>query len=163
MTRGRRGLGMVLDCWFLVLAAVLGGTAGSTLFTLAQSGPDGALSPEQYLALERTIVTGAWIAALGVIVVPAVIGTGASLGQRTVYLAPVAKNGSRVRLLARALTVHGAMVTALFCGFPSALLVLPLGAAALLAVAVDPRGLSCLLTGCPVSYTHLTLPTILLV
>lgn len=82
------------------------------------------------------------------IVVPAVIGTGASLGQRTVYLAPVAKNGSRVRLLARALTVHGAMVTALFCGFPSALLVLPLGAAALLAVAVDPRGLSCLLTGC---------------
>lgn len=148
VTRGRRGLGMVLDCWFLVLAAVLGGTAGSTLFTLAQNGGGGALSPEQYLALERTIVTGAWIAALGVIVVPAVIGTGASLGQRTVYLAPVAMNGSRVRLLARALTVQGAMVTALFCGFPSALLVVPLGATTLLAVAVDPRGLSCLLTGC---------------
>lgn len=149
VTRGRRVLGMVLDAWFLILAGVVGGTLGSTLYTLTQGGHGDPLTADQYLALERALVTGAWITALSVVVVvPALVGTGASLGQRTVYLAPVPRNGSRARLVARALAVQGAMVTGLCAGIPSSLLVLPLGATTLLAVAVDPRGFSCLLAGC---------------
>lgn len=158
VSRGRRFLGMLLDSWYLMLAAVFGGTVGSTVYAFSQGGPGQTLTPEQMLDLEQAIFLGAWIAAITTVVVPALIGTGASLGQRTVYLAPVPKNGSRARLLARALLVQGAIPTGLFLGFPTALLAPLLGIAAIVSVAIHPRGLSCALSGCSLRDARLPSP-----
>ncbi len=148
VTRRRRLLGMLLDSWFLLLAAVLGGTIGSTVYAVTHGGPGQPLTPEQFLALEQAIFLGAWIAAITTVVVPALISTGGSLGQCTVYLAPVPRGGARWRLLLRALVVQGAIPTGLLLGFPAALLVPLWAAVAVVSVLIDPRGLSCALTGC---------------
>ncbi|UAL30427.1 VanZ family protein [Nocardioides rotundus] len=148
VTRGRRLLGMLLDAWYLVLAAVLGGTIASTIYAITQGGPGQALTPAQLLELQQAIFLGAWLAAMVIVVVPALIGTGASLGQRTVYLAPVPKHGSRSRLLVRALVVQGAIPTGLFLGFPTALLSPLLALAAIVSVSITPGGLSGVVSGC---------------
>lgn len=148
VTRSRRLLGMLLDAWYLTLAALLGGTAASTIYVLTQGGPGQPLTREQMLDLQQVIFFGAWLTAMVAVVVPALIGTGASLGQRTVYLAPVPKHGSRWRLLARALVVQGAIPTGLFLGFPAALLAPLLGMVAIVSVAISPRGFSCAVSGC---------------
>lgn len=158
VTRGRRVLGMLLDAWYLVLVAVLGGTVGSTSYALTQGGPGQPLTPDQMLDLQQAIFLGAWLAAMITVVVPALIGTGASLGQRTVYLAPVPKHGSRFRLLARALVVQGAIPTGLFLGFPTALLSPLLGLAAMVSVAINPRGLSGAISGCRLRDARLPAP-----
>lgn len=158
VTRGRRFLGMLLDAWYLVLVAVLGGTVGSTIYAFTQGGPGQALTPDQMLDLQEAIFLGAWLAAMIIVVVPALIGTGASLGQRTVYLAPVPKHGSRSRLVARALVVQGAIPTGLFLGFPIALLSPLLGLAAMVSVAISPRGLSGAISGCGLRDARLPAP-----
>lgn len=148
VTRSRRLLGILLDAWYLALVAVLGGTAASTIYAFAQGGPGQLLTAEQMLNLQQAIFLGAWLAAMVTVVVSALIGTGASPGQRTVYLAPVPKNGSRSRLLVRALVVQGAIPTGFFLGFPTAFLTPLLGMAAIVSVAINPRGLSCAISGC---------------
>ncbi|WGP07713.1 VanZ family protein [Bacillus subtilis] len=147
VTCGRRLLGMALDSWYLVTSAVLGGSAAAAIYTGLSRTPDGALTPAQLLELERWIFTGAWIAALLVALTPAMISTGASLGQRTVYLRPVAEHAARMRSLLRAACVQGAVPTLLFAGFPWALLGPALASAAVIALALGPRSLSYSLAG----------------
>lgn len=142
VTRGRRLLGMVLDAWYLTMSAVVGGSVAAVLYTAVNKPDDGALTAAQLIELERSIFTGAWVAVLLVAIIPAVIATGASLGQRTVYLRPVAKNAHKIRSLLRAVCVQGAVPTLLYAGFPLALLGPVLAFAAVVAVAADPRGIS---------------------
>lgn len=147
VTRGRRLLGMVLDAWYLTMSAVVGGSVAAAIYTALNRTPDGVLTPAQLLELERWIFTGAWIAALLVALTPAMISTGASLGQRTVYLRPTTEHAARTRSLLRAACVQGAVPTLLFGGFPWALLGPGLASAAVIALALGPRGLSYSLAG----------------
>lgn len=147
VTRTRRFLGMLLDAWYLTLAAILGGTIGAVIYVLSQGGP-GQLIPEQMLAMQQVIFLAAWLCAMAIVVGPSLAGSGASLGQRTVYVAPTPRGGARWRLLLRALVVQGAVPTGLLLGFPTALLVPLWAAAAVMSVLINPRGLSCALVGC---------------
>lgn len=160
VTRSRRVLGMLLDSWYLVLAAVLGSTVASTIYLVGEAGVGQPFTRDQFLALEQAIFLGAWIATITTVVSPSLVGTGASLGQRTVYLTPAPKDGSRWRPIARALIVQGAIPTCLFLGFPAALLAPLLTAAAVVSVAVDPRGFSCSLTGCNMRDARLQAPPV---
>ncbi|WP_145007837.1 VanZ family protein [Kocuria marina] len=147
VTRTRRLLGMALDTWYLVMSAVAGGVLAAALYTALNRTPDGVLSPAQLLELECWIFTGAWFATLLVALIPAVVSTGSSLGQRTVYLRPRAQREARIARLLRAGCVQAAVPTLLYAGFPWALLGPVLASAAVIAVAVDPRGLSYRLAG----------------
>ncbi|MDN6566506.1 MAG: hypothetical protein L0K65_05570, partial [Actinomyces sp.] len=142
VTATRRLLGMALDGWYLAMAALTGGTLGSVVFSLSHGVAGQTLTEAQMLALEHTILTGAWVAALVVALLPALVGTGASLGQRTVYLRPRGPRRSRPRCLLRATAVQAAVPTLMYTGFPQAVLG-PLLAVIAIAWAVpDPRGLS---------------------
>ncbi|WP_276696465.1 VanZ family protein [Propionibacterium acidifaciens] len=142
VTRGRRLLGMALDGLYWTWAALLGMACGAVAWTGVHGLPMNTrlIHPEQVVPWG---LVGAMAAELGVIVVPALVGSGASLGQRTVYLRPAP--AARPRLVARAMAVGG-----LQC-----LLTVPLPAlaclwatAAVVAALVDVRGMSGLLTGC---------------
>lgn len=146
ITATRRLLGMALDSWFLLIAALAGGTLGSVGYTLMHRG-QGKLTQAQMLTLEHWILTGAWIAALLVALLPAVMGTGASWGQRTVYLRPAGPTTTRTRCLLRAATVQAAVPTLLYTGFPWALLAPLLALVAFVSAVPDPRGLSYRATG----------------
>lgn len=146
VTALRRLLGMSLDAWYLVTAALAGGTIGSVGYAVAHRG-QGELTEEQMFALEHAILTGAWLGALLVALLPALVSTGASLGQRTVYLRPAEPDASRWKCLLRAASVQGAVPTMLYLGFPWALLAPLLALVALLWALPDPRGLSYRLTG----------------
>lgn len=146
--RGRRLAGMVLDTWFLTLAVVVGGTVASTLYAVGHGGMGQELTPEQMIDLERWIFDGAAQAALATVFVPALQGGGASLGQRTVHLVPTSRDGSRARLLARALVTQGVGALLVSLGIPWVLLVPPVALAALAAGCVTARGISGMLTGC---------------
>lgn len=150
VTRRRRLLGMALDTWYLSLAAFVGGTAASAIYSL-RHGPGQVLTTAQMLELERTIFLGAGLAATLIVVVPALVGNGASLGQRTVYLTPVPAGGSRWRLVLRALSVQG-IGALLFCFGPAypVFFALPLILISVLSISCGPRGLSCVLTGCQI-------------
>ncbi|MDN5724609.1 MAG: VanZ family protein [Propionibacteriales bacterium] len=148
VTRGRRLIGMLLDTWYLCLAAVMGGTIASTAYAVGHGGTGQELTPTQLLELEGWIFSGAALVALLTAVVPAVITDGASLGQRTVYLAPAPKDAARWRLIARAVIVQGSAAVLLFNGFPWMLFIPVWGGAALLSVCISARGLSCAATGC---------------
>ncbi|MDN6304493.1 MAG: VanZ family protein [Corynebacterium sp.] len=149
-TRARRVLGMVLDVWYLINAAIIGGAAGSTIYAFMRGGTGSELTPAQMLELEHAIFLGAWIAAIAMIVIPALVRTGASFGQRTVFLQPETAAGSRTRLFLRALSVQGLAVTLTYLGFPWLLLAPLWGISALLSALISPRGLSGVLSGCTI-------------
>lgn len=94
---------MLLD-WTLILAAAL---LTVVVVTIIQW----ALHPEQPLAESGDVP--AWVggvAALAVVYIPASVGSGASIGQRLVWLEPRATDGTqpaRWRLLVRATAVAG--------------------------------------------------------
>lgn len=148
VTRGRRMLGMLLDAWYFGCSLVIGGTIGSTWFRILQDVPYEQYSAQQMLSLERAILSAASIAAALLVLLPAIAGTGASLGQRTVYLAPTHRRRVRLPLILRAASVQGVGVWTFSLGLPWALLGVSWGGVALLSVLVSARGLSCLLTGC---------------
>lgn len=148
VTRGRRLLGMLLDAWYLSLAAVIGGTIASTLYAIGHGGTGQELTPSQLLELESWIFHGASLTALATAVVPVFITDGASLGQRSVYLVPDPRDGARWRLIARALITQGSAALLMFNGFPWVLL-LPIWATiALLSACISVRGLSYIVMGC---------------
>ncbi|MEX3510940.1 VanZ family protein [Kocuria carniphila] len=152
VTRGRRLLGMLLDAWYLTLAAIIGGTITSTLYALGHGGTGQELSPTQLLVLEAWIFHGAALTALLTAVVPALVTDGGSLGQRSVYLAPAPapKTLARPRLIVRALITQGGAAILLVGGFPWALLIPIWGIIALLSVSISARGLSYAVTGCDI-------------
>lgn len=141
VTAMRRLLGMALDGWYLIGAALSGGTLGSVGYTAAYRG-HGELTETQMFALEHWILTGAWGTTIIVALLPALVGTGASLGQRTVYLRPDGPCTSRLRYLLRAASVQGAVPTMLYLGFPWFLLAPLWVLLALLWAMLDSRGLS---------------------
>lgn len=149
VTRGRRLLGMLLDTWFLGLTAFVGATIAAGVHAAGRGGTGTPLSPDEFIDLERSMFFGAAIPAMVVVVLPALIGTGASLGQRTVYIAPVPLGDSRWWLVLRALSVQGLGVL-LFSFGPAypVILTVPLALASLLSIAVGPRGISCGLARC---------------
>lgn len=147
VTRSRHFFGMLLDAWYLALSALVGGTATATLYSLGQGWPV-EMTPQQLLDLQAAIFFGAWLTAMLTVIIPALTGNGASLGQRTVHLVPIPKGGSWLRRLARALLVQGAVLTGLYLGFPTAFLTPLLILAAIGSVLIHPKGLSCALSGC---------------
>lgn len=150
VTAGRRLTGMALDAWILTFTAFVGGALGAIAFLAPPALSGHPVTPEATLGMERWLLAGTAVLGLLVVVVPALIGSGASLGQRVVFLAPVAPKGSRGLLVARALVVQGAvMVLPALDGSGATWLLMPLWAMAAGASAlVDVRGLSCMLTGC---------------
>lgn len=150
ITRARRLFGMVLDSWYLLIVAVLSGLGASLLYVLTQGGPGVSLTPAQLLVLEDWIFTGAWLGSIAFIVSSALIGNGASYGQRTVYLSPRPLNGRRWRLLLRALVVQGAIVTGFYLGYLTLFLGLLWAVVAVVSLAATPRGISCMLAGCEI-------------
>lgn len=159
VTRGRRLLGMLLDAWYLSLAAVIGGTAVAAIYAIGNGGTDQQLSDAQLFQLEGLIFKSSALATLITALLPALLTNGGSLGQRTVYLAPDPRNMARWRLIARALVIQGTSAGLLFNGFPWVLLVPFWGVVALLSVCIGVRGLSCTLTGCDIRDARAPLPS----
>lgn len=142
---GRRLTGMLLDIIYFSSVWLVAMTVVSVAVFAFTGRP---LMAED--ATADPVAATAWEVAhlavvMVVVVLPAFIGNGASLGQRTVYLQPHAK---RWRLVARMLVVQG-LVTVLG---PLNLIALA-GSMAWLTLAgvsvlFTRRGLSCVLTGC---------------
>lgn len=160
VTRGRRWAGMILDAWYVLIATALACAAAWALFGVAYYGST-ELTGEQTTTVVRGIFLAGWGAAMTVVIGPALTRHGASLGQRTVYLQPVPRNGRRWRHVARAASVQGVVVTCLTLA-----LVAPLAPAAYLwallaaaSVAGTPRGLSCLLSGCTLRDARTPVPS----
>lgn len=149
VNRGRRLLGIAFDTVYIALGTALGGSIGAVSYMAFEFTPGKALTPEQRLHLQESITVGAWATSIVIIILPAVMGNGSSLGQRTVYLAP-ADQRKRKHVL-RACSVQGLLVCAFFNGVPTILLV-PFGIVAAFTVAlITPRGLSYTLASLPIS------------
>lgn len=146
VTVWRRWTGMLLDAGYWAISWwVVNAAAGMVLFFVTgRPLVDETGSPEA-----ATLVVWYAVAALSLLVMvllPALIGNGASLGQRTVWLTPLAN--ARWRLLARALAVQGLAVIAFLLPLPVAGVVLVWVVAAVISVLFARRGLSCVVTGC---------------
>lgn len=146
VTRRRRLGGMVFDACYLTMAGLVTTftiITGASFYNALVFGDQ--WTPEQRIQMERVALLATWAVTMVVVLWPALVGSGASLGQRTVRLRP--QPAPRGQLVLRALAVQGAMQTAML--LPNGLwgigFLLPL--AAVVAVFADPRGLSYLLTG----------------
>lgn len=146
VTVARRWTGMLLDVvyygttWMVAMTIV-------SVWVLWDSrqplmSPDGVLQPAVAIGWNTAHVI---VTAL-LVVLPAVTGCRASLGQRTVYLQPVA--ASKWRLFARMMAVQGALtiIGALHLVAFGVLMVWAL--ADVISVLVTRRGLSCVVSGC---------------
>lgn len=142
VTRGRRLAGIVLDAWYLILAVTSGGLAGAFGYLSTQGGPGQELSAEQYLHLQASISLGAWLACLLLIYFPAALGTGASLGQRSVYLCPAGIDHVRFRVLGRTTAVQVVLATGLCLGVQTGVLAIGWAFADVVAALINIRGLS---------------------
>lgn len=158
VTRGRRLAGAILDAWYLLLSGAAGGVVGGVVTALRRGLDPDQLTGADVAALMPAIAAGAVVAGAALVMVPALGGTGASLGQRTVYLRPAAASLGRLRSLLRALLGQGVVVALL--AVAAGVFASPLRACVALAAAgawlalefvwvvCDPRGLSYRLSGC---------------
>lgn len=48
---------MMLDAWYLILAAVVGGTAGAIVYVLSVGGPDRLITRDQMASLDQAPYT----------------------------------------------------------------------------------------------------------
>jgi len=147
VTRGRRWVGMICDAaiFGLVVASVAVILAGA--YVLFNGAPSG----------DRT-VAAAWgaafrviaqVCALAVPVGAALIGSGASLGQRLVYLKPQPRRKpARLYLVLRVLATQGVAVALLFWVPSGALWGVLLLVVAVMWVLFRVRGLSFVVTAC---------------
>jgi glycopeptide antibiotics resistance protein len=166
VTRARRWMGQFFDIIYYLVVELMA-TIGVTLVVLVHrvfndsqhtTWEEGADQAGSALA---SAVSRDWVQAiitalcLLLVLVPAFVGSGASLGQRTVHLKPVAPGGSRTRLVLRAVLVQGALVT--LSGLSNIVerlsdvvspVVVLLVFVSMLWVVFTPRGFSFLLTGC---------------
>ncbi|RLP10101.1 VanZ family protein [Propionibacterium australiense] len=142
VTRARRWLGMALDGVYWSWAQLLGMSIGVVAWTGLHGLPVNARLDYGDEIL-RWGLAGAVTAQLAAIVVPALVGSGASLGQRTVYLRPAP--ASRGRLVARAMVVGGAQC---LTSTPLPVMASLWAIVAVLSVWFDTRGISGLITGC---------------
>ena len=165
VTRRRRLLGMILDTGYLIVGFLsMGAVTGMALSLL---WPDYFSSPLYGTRLGgiplRLEFMFPLAATMCMVIIPAASGTGASLGQRTVYLRPATvgsirrgapgstHNGtpSRLRLILRSLCVQGLLLTSLLT---SSFIVFFCAAFACFASAIcvlfTTRGFSGLVTRC---------------
>jgi len=149
VTRGRRWAGMLFD------AAALGLTwlAAAVVMAVGYYIVVGGTSDRQAaVAFNHVITTVADVCCFAVVVGFALTGSGASLGQRMVYLKPVpTRRHPRAWLLVRALVVQGVVLALVLWAsslglFGAAWLVL-----ALIWVLFSPRGLSFTIAGCKIA------------
>lgn len=147
VTRLRRWTGMLLD------TLILGGTGmvvgalvlAVWLYLIGDARPADA----QALLVLRGAFAAAGLVCLLLVVLPALRGSGASLGQRIVYLEPLAPDHRPARRLGRALAVQGVLVVGVgFLPFQVAGWVLLWCVLDALAVMADPRGMSFIVAGC---------------
>lgn len=143
----RRLLGMMFDAWYLTMAALAGGTTASVAFTLNAGTTYDGMTETQMFALEHAIFTGAWLGTLLIVLGPALVGTGASLGQRTVYLRPTALDKFRCHCAIRAVSVQCTVLTLIYAGFPTALLGILFASISAIWIIFDSRGLSYRIAG----------------
>lgn len=120
--RFRRVMATVLDLWFMTLATGVVATGVVTVFLLVHDRFGRALTAAEDDRLQAWLVPAVALAALAVWLVPLATGTGASLGERTVYLQP-SRNAARImRALCYSVTiialpyVPGAWLWALLAG-----------------------------------------------
>lgn len=146
VTVWRRWTGMGLDVVYFGATWMLAMTVASVGALFLSGEPlvdqDGGASRAALIAWDAAH----YLVVVAVVVLPALIGNQASLGQRTVYLQPAAR--SRWQLFWRMFVVQGALVIIgpmTLIGF-GVLLVWTL--IAVLSVLFTRRGLSCVLSGC---------------
>jgi len=149
VTRGRRWAGMLIDA--VALGVVWIGVSVVMAVGYFVIVGDASGDRQAAVAFNHVITAVAGACCFAVVVVFALVGSGASLGQRLVYLKPVpARKHARIWLLVRALVVQG-VVLALVLGTSS----LGLFGVAWLGLAViwvvfQRRGLSYALAGCQI-------------
>ncbi|MDR0435493.1 MAG: VanZ family protein [Propionibacteriaceae bacterium] len=146
VTRGRRWIGQLLD---LLIAAVFTMVV-AVLLALAVTilRHDGHQSDAE---LQRVNEITGYLSlgiAIGGILLLALTGSGASLGQRIVYLKPVPLGGARWRLVLRAGCVQGLGLGLLLFPGGTGNWSFALIGLAIISVVFTPRGLSCLISGC---------------
>ncbi|MCL2491091.1 MAG: VanZ family protein [Propionibacteriaceae bacterium] len=149
VTRGRRWAGMLIDA--VAVGVVWAGVSVVMAVGYYVIAGDTSADREAAAAFSHVITAVAVVCCFAVVVVFALVGSGASLGQRLVYLQPVStRPRPRFWLLVRALVVQG-VALALVLGTSSLSLfgVAWLGLAVIW-VAFQPRGLSFALTGCQI-------------
>jgi len=150
VTRGRRWAGMLIDAVALGVTWVGVAVVMAVGYYVVVGGT--SADRQAAVAFNGVIITVADVCCFAVIVLFAVFGSGASLGQRMVFLKPVpTRSHPRVWLLVRALVVQG-VVLALVLWTSS----LGLFGAAWLALAIvwvvfRPRGLSFTIAGCQIA------------
>ncbi|WP_296137103.1 VanZ family protein [uncultured Tessaracoccus sp.] len=153
VTRRRRLGGMLFDACYLGIASLTASVVTVVGLTVLHAGLRGdRWDPADQPPTDRPASLAAWAVSMVVVLWPALAGSGASLGQRSVRLRP--EPASRGRLVLRALSVQGVLLTGTLVPWavprvgpflPGVGLLLP--TAAVVAALVDPRGLSFLLTG----------------
>jgi len=149
VTRGRRWAGMLIDAvalgvvWLAVAVVIAVG------YYVAVGGTS---DRQAAVAFNGVITTVADVCCFAVVVVFALFGSGASLGQRMVYLKPVpTRNHPRVWLLVRALVVQGVVLALVLWTSSLGLIGFAWLALAVVWVAFRPRGLSFTITGCEIA------------
>lgn len=145
VTVGRRWTGMVLDlAYYVVTWMVAMSVASITVLVITQTtlvASNGEARPGTILAWTTAHV----VVSFFLVILPAFVGNGASLGQRTVWLTPVAT--SRRHLVGRMMAVQGAIVIlgAAHLYLFGALMIWML--ADIISVLITRRGLSCIVSG----------------
>jgi glycopeptide antibiotics resistance protein len=156
LSRTRRFAGMFFDVLYMGILVI--GMMAATVMAVALAQSFGVNAADVRIINTGMYVLSCIVIAL-LVLLPALLGSGASLGQRTVYLKPVAKNDSRIRLVLRALVVQGLSVLVLLLpnseSEPARLILGFVATVGFFAVPVslvwvlfDPIGLSCRITGC---------------
>ncbi|MDR1355323.1 MAG: VanZ family protein [Propionibacteriaceae bacterium] len=142
LTRSRRWMGQLLDLMFtgmVVNIVLMVQDIGIRLFT------GSAARSEQTQLIIDSVAVGLTLCYL---LAFSLIGNGASLGQRIVFLCPTPKGGARWRLILRSMIVQGVGVSMLLLPniwwSPPVWVVL----LAFASVALTPHGISCLASGC---------------
>jgi len=112
----------------------------------------GTTDRQAAVAFNGVITTVADVCCFAVVVVFALTCSGASLGQRLVYLKPIpTRSHPRVWLLLRALVVQGVTLALVLWTSSLGLLGAAWLALAIIWVAFRPRGLSFTITGCQIA------------
>ncbi|MGL4831818.1 MAG: VanZ family protein [Propionibacteriaceae bacterium] len=142
LSRMRRLAGMIIDATYLALLGMLGTAVGwgaAIVLNWHQSAVDAVAEHKTWLAIGSCIAAG-----IGVII-PALTDSGASFGQRMVYLEPQAQRHSRASQLLRALICQGIFVVTINFAPGFAWLI---ALASVIVVLINPSGISGLLSGC---------------
>jgi len=149
VTRGRRWAGMLIDAVSLGVTW-LGVSAVLAVGYFVIVG-DTSADRQAAVAFNQLITAVADLCCFAVVVVFALVGSGASLGQRLVYLKPVpTRRRGRLWLLVRALAVQGVALALVLWTSSLGLIGVAWLGLAIVWVVFQRRGLSYALAGCQI-------------